>query len=122
MFALAVLDRTGSLLFATLSRVMPGQIGLSFDSGGHVKRAYLERADEGSRVFPIASAGWIEVAGERMRLGVYTEGVGLFSEFAELGPHLSEIVRALEASLHKRAACGAHKPPIRLKQHARTHG
>ena len=104
MFALAVLDRTGTLLFTTLSRVMPGQIGLSFNTSGRVKWAYLERADEGSRVFPIASAGWIEVAGERMRLGVYTEGVGLFSEFAGLAPHLSEIVGVLEASLHKRAA------------------
>ena len=104
MFALAVLDRTGTLLFTTLSRVMPGQIGLSFDTGGHVKCAYLERADEGSRVFPIASAGWIEVAGERMRLGVYAEGVGLFAEFAGLGSHLSDIAHALETSLHKRAA------------------
>ncbi len=104
VFALAVVDGTGTLLFATLGRVMPGQIGLSFDSSGHVKRAHLEHADEGSRVFPIASAGWVEVAGERMRLGVYTEGVGLFSEFAELGTHLSGIAHALEASLHKTAS------------------
>ena len=104
MFAVAVLDRTGSLLFATLSRVMPGQVGLSFDPSGQVKRAYLEQAEEGSRVFPIATAGWIQVAGEKMRLGVYAEGVESFAEFAELDPHLSSIVRALEASLQKRAA------------------
>ena len=104
MFAVAVLDRTGSLLFATLSRVMPGQVGLSFDPSGHVKRAHLEHADEGSRVFPIASAGWIEVAGEKLRLGVYAEGVDSFTQFAELDPYLSDIVRRLEASLDKRAA------------------
>ena len=83
---------------------MPGQIGLSFDPRGHVKHAYLERAEEGSRVFPIVSAGWIEVAGEKTRLGVYAEGVDSFTQFAEVDPYLSEIVRTLEASLHKKAA------------------
>jgi hypothetical protein len=104
VFAVAVLDRTGALLFATQSRVMPGQVGLSFDANGQVKRAYLERADEGSRVFPIASAGWIEVAGEKMRLGVYAEGTDSFAEFAALDPYLSDIVHTLETSPDRRAA------------------
>jgi hypothetical protein len=104
VFAVAVLDRTGSLLFTALSRVMPGQVGLSFDPSGQVKRAYMEHADEASRIFPIATAGWIEVEGERMRLGVYSEDADSFAQFAELDPYLSDIVRTLEASPHKKAA------------------
>jgi hypothetical protein len=104
VFAVAVLDDAGKCQYVALCRVMPGRIGLSFDAAGRVIHLHLERVEEGSRIFPIATAGWINVAGEKMRLGVYQESSAKVMEFAELDLDLPDVAQRLETSMHESAA------------------
>lgn len=76
-FGVALVDRHGNLLAASLSNDLPGEVEVPCGTNLRARdlRAYFgEEALHGSgRAFPLVSATWVQVKSRRIRVGIYME-------------------------------------------------
>jgi hypothetical protein len=88
VYGVALLDCRGDLLGASRAEGLPGEVGMpnGVNLRTHDLRSYLgeDRGFTRPRRFPLVSAIWVHVRGERVRVGIYQESGAPGSERFDL--------------------------------------
>jgi hypothetical protein len=104
VYGVALLDRRGCLLGASTASVLPGEVAmpLGVNLRTHDLRSYLDE-DRGflrPRRFPLVSAAWVNVKGQRVRIGLYVESGGSRISPDLLEPDFGAIAAILSGQLN----------------------
>jgi hypothetical protein len=101
VYGVVLLDSHGGLLGASTSGSLPGEV--ETPSGVDLRkqdlRSYLGCRFLGGRRFPLVSATWVQVKGERVRAGIYMESGGRHVSSEGLEPDLGSIAAILSGQV-----------------------
>jgi hypothetical protein len=104
VYGVALLDRRGCLLGASTASGLPGEVAmpLGVNLRTHDLRSYLDedRGFNRPRRFPLVSAAWVNVKGNRLRIGLYVESGGSGVNPDLLEPDFGAIAAILSRQLN----------------------
>ncbi len=100
-FGVVLLDQHGNLLGASTAGSLPGEVETppGVDLRKQDLRSYLGCRFLGGRRFPLVSATWVQVRGERVRAGIYMESGDSRVSSERLEPDLGSIAAILSGQV-----------------------
>jgi len=100
-YGVVLFDQQGNLLGASTAGSLPGEVETppGVDLRKQDLRCYLGCRFLGGRRFPLVSATWVQVKGERVRAGLYMESGDRHVGLEGLEPDLGSIVAILSGQV-----------------------